>query len=61
MAIRPDFPSRGKAVFVVTTITFILASAFVFARILSRFVLLRNQTWDDWLMILAWVGCTASA
>ena len=60
MAVRSDFASRSRAVFIVTTVTFILATAFVIARLISRFVLLRNRTWDDWLMILAWVGhfCT---
>lgn len=47
--------------FIVTTVTFVLATVFVFARIISRFVLLRRRTWDDWLMILAWVSLLACA
>lgn len=54
MAIDGDFPSRGRTVFIVTTVTFILTTLFVIGRIISRFVILRNRTWDDWLMILAW-------
>ncbi|KAH7420176.1 MFS transporter-like protein [Cadophora sp. MPI-SDFR-AT-0126] len=47
-------PSRGKSVFVVTTVTFVLATFFVVARLISRFGVLRHKTWDDWVMILAW-------
>jgi hypothetical protein len=46
--------SRGQAVFIVTTTTFVLASIFVAARLVSRFGIVRNRTWDDWFMILAW-------
>lgn len=48
--------SRGEAVFVVTTTTFVLASVFVAARLISRFAILRSQTADDWFMIVAWVS-----
>src|SRR4051794_18342898 len=48
--------SRGRSVFVVTTITFVLASFFVAARLISRFGVLRHRTADDWVMILAWVS-----
>ncbi|PVH80503.1 MFS general substrate transporter [Cadophora sp. DSE1049] len=47
-------PSRGRSVFVVTTITFVLATFFVVARLISRFGILKHKTWDDWVMILAW-------
>lgn len=49
-------PSRGKPVFVVTTITFVLATVFVVARLVSRFGILKHRTADDWVMILAWVS-----
>ncbi|KAH8591276.1 major facilitator superfamily domain-containing protein [Bisporella sp. PMI_857] len=55
MALRREFPSRGKAVFIVTTVTFILATIFVASRLISRFFILRHKTGDDWLMIVAWV------
>jgi hypothetical protein len=45
---------HGPTVFVVTTTTFVLASVFVFARLISRFAIVRNRTWDDWFMIIAW-------
>jgi hypothetical protein len=48
--------SRGEAVFVVTTTTFVLASVFVAARLVSRFAILKSQTLDDWFMIIAWVS-----
>ncbi|CZT52783.1 related to L-fucose permease [Rhynchosporium secalis] len=48
-------PSRGRTVFVVTTITFVLASFFVIARLISRFGVLKHRTADDWVMILAWL------
>ncbi|KAG4437240.1 hypothetical protein IFR05_007294 [Cadophora sp. M221] len=47
-------PSRGRSVFVVTTVTFVLATFFVAARLISRFGVLRHRTADDWVMILAW-------
>ena len=51
-----DLHSRGNAVFVVTTITFVLASVFVVARLMSRFAVVRKSTWDDYFMIAAWVS-----
>ena len=48
--------SRGAAVFIVTTTTFVLASAFVAARLISRFGILKSRTADDWVMIVAWVS-----
>jgi len=45
---------RGKAAFIVTTSTFILATLFVVARLISRFGILRHKTADDWVMVLAW-------
>ncbi len=48
--------SHGEAVFVVTTTTFVLASVFVAARLVSRFAILRSRTADDWFMVVAWVS-----
>jgi len=48
--------SRGEVVLVVTTTTFVLASLFVAARLISRFAILRSRTADDWFMIIAWVS-----
>ena len=47
--------SRGRAVFIVTTTTFVAATVFVVARLLSRFAILKTRTADDWWMIVAWV------
>jgi preprotein translocase subunit SecG len=51
-----ELHGRGKAAFIVTTTTFILATLFVVARLISRFGILRRKTADDWIMILAWVS-----
>ncbi|KAM4065975.1 major facilitator superfamily protein [Hirsutella rhossiliensis] len=48
-------PNRGPAVFAVTTATLILASVFVGARIFCRHFIVRNLSWDDKVMILAWL------
>jgi len=48
--------SNSQVVFVVTTTTFVLASVFVAARIVSRFAILRSRAVDDWVMIVAWVS-----
>ncbi|KAA8569750.1 hypothetical protein EYC84_001333 [Monilinia fructicola] len=47
--------SRSSAVFLVTTITFIITSAFVVARLVSRFGILKSRSWDDWSIIFAWL------
>ncbi|GJN76185.1 MFS transporter [Purpureocillium lilacinum] len=48
-------PNRGPAVFAVTTATLVLASIFVGARIVCRYFIVRNVSWDDRVMILAWL------
>ncbi|KAG6008196.1 hypothetical protein E4U21_004795 [Claviceps maximensis] len=48
-------PSRGPAVFAVTTATLALASVFVGARMICRCCIVRRVTWDDWIMCLAWL------
>ncbi|KAM3086943.1 hypothetical protein ACMFMG_001059 [Clarireedia jacksonii] len=47
--------SRGNTVFVVTTVTIILSSTFVAARLVSRFAIVKSKTWDDWFIIIAWI------
>jgi hypothetical protein len=51
-----DNSSRSEVVLVVTTTTFVLASVFVTARLISRFGILKSRTADDWFMIVAWVS-----
>ncbi|RAL58987.1 hypothetical protein DID88_009016 [Monilinia fructigena] len=46
--------SRSSAVFLVTTITFIITSVFVVARLVTRFGILKLKSWDDWFIIFAW-------
>lgn len=46
---------RGPAVFAVTTATLALASTFVAARLICRKFIVRNISWDDRIMVLAWV------
>ncbi|KAF4949748.1 hypothetical protein FGADI_8686 [Fusarium gaditjirri] len=48
-------PDRGPVVFAVTTATLVLATVFVAARMVSRTFIVRNVTWDDRVMILAWL------
>jgi hypothetical protein len=49
-------PTRGKGVFIGVTVTFILASIFVVARLVSRFGIVKYRDWDDYFIILAWVS-----
>ncbi|PTB36851.1 uncharacterized protein TrAFT101_007282 [Trichoderma asperellum] len=47
--------NRGPAVFAVTTATLVLASVFVFARMISRYFIVKRVTWDDRIILLAWL------
>ncbi|GAB0135284.1 hypothetical protein EsDP_00003627 [Epichloe bromicola] len=48
-------PNRGPAVFAVTTATLAVASVFVGARMICRYRIVRRVSWDDRVMILAWL------
>ncbi|KAI0110894.1 fucose permease [Nemania sp. FL0031] len=50
-----DYPNRGPVVFAVTTGTLVLATVFVAARLTCRTFIVRQVTWDDYFIILAWV------
>ncbi|KAH7030758.1 major facilitator superfamily domain-containing protein [Microdochium trichocladiopsis] len=50
-----SFPDRGPSVFAVTTATFVLATVFVVARTITRTVLVRRVSWDDYAMVVAWL------
>lgn len=52
---EPSPNDRGETVLIVTTTTFVLASVFVIARLVSRFGIIKHKTWDDWFIILSWV------
>lgn len=49
-----SFEDRGPSVFAVTTATLVLASVFVAARLYTRLAIVRQVTYDDWFIILAW-------
>ncbi|KAI0400481.1 major facilitator superfamily domain-containing protein [Xylaria palmicola] len=49
-----DHPDRGPIVFAVTTGTLVLATAFVAARLACRTFIVRQVSWDDYFIILAW-------
>ncbi|OAA50738.1 Major facilitator superfamily domain, general substrate transporter [Cordyceps fumosorosea ARSEF 2679] len=48
-------PNRGPAVFAVTVITLVIASVFVFARMVCRYFIVKKITWGDRIMMLAWL------
>ncbi|KAJ8120105.1 hypothetical protein ONZ43_g3101 [Nemania bipapillata] len=49
-----DYPNRGPVVFAVTTGTLVLATVFVAARLTCRIFIVRQVTWDDYFILLAW-------
>lgn len=49
-----DIPDRGPVVFAVTTSTLCLSSIFVAARLYTRLRIVRQFSWDDYFMLLAW-------
>lgn len=49
-------PDRRQSVLVVTTTTLAIATIFVAARLVSRLVIVRRVTWDDYLIVLGWVS-----
>ncbi|KAJ1331926.1 MFS transporter FHS family L-fucose permease [Microdochium nivale] len=50
-----SFPDRGPSVFVVTTATFVLATVFVVARMITRTFIVRRVSYDDHAMLVAWL------
>lgn len=48
------FPNRGPPVFIVTTISLVLASIFIFARLLSRLFIVRRVILEDFLIFVGW-------
>jgi len=47
--------SRGETVRVVSAVTLALTTLFVASRLISRFILVKSRTWDDWAIIVAWL------
>ncbi|KAI3318021.1 fucose permease [Xylariaceae sp. AK1471] len=50
-----DYESRGPVVFAVTTGTLVLATVFVAARLACRTFIVRQVSWDDYFIIIAWI------
>ncbi|KAI1308612.1 fucose permease [Xylaria venustula] len=50
-----DYPDRGPVVFAVTTGTLVLATVFVAARLACRKFIVRQVSWDDYFIVIAWV------
>ena len=54
-SVAGDIPDRGPAVFAVTTATLVLATVFVAARLVCRATVVKQVSWDDYFIILAWL------
>lgn len=50
--------SRSRAVFISVTASFILATLFVVARLISRLGIVKYRGWDDYAILVAWVSGT---
>ncbi|KAI0431184.1 fucose permease [Xylaria sp. FL1042] len=50
-----DYPDRGPIVFAVTTGTLVLATVFVAARLACRRFIVRQVSWDDYFIVIAWL------
>jgi hypothetical protein len=48
-------PDRGPTVLIVVVTTLAVATLFVAARMVSRLAIVRQITWDDYMIILSWV------
>ncbi len=48
---------RGPVVLAVTTAVIVTSTIFVVLRLISRIGIVRKTSWDDYLIVLAWV-CT---
>jgi hypothetical protein len=56
MFLDAENAGRSRAVFAGVTVTFILASLFVAARLVARFGIVKRHGWDDYFILLAWVS-----
>ena len=48
-------PDRGTVVFAITTATLVLASVFVASRMVSRIGIVKHVSYDDYIILVAWV------
>ena len=51
-----NMPDRRQSVLVVTTATLVIATVFTTARLVSRLVIVRKITWDDYFIVFGWVS-----
>lgn len=51
-----NIPDRRQSVLVVTTTTLVVATIFITARLVSRLVIVRKITWDDYFIVFGWVS-----
>jgi hypothetical protein len=51
--------SQGTTILVVTWVLATLATVAFSARVYTRFFYIHQGGWDDWAMILTWVGIGA--
>jgi hypothetical protein len=49
-------PDRRQSVLVVTTATLVISTIFIAARLVSRLVIVRKITWDDYFIVFGWVS-----
>jgi hypothetical protein len=49
-------PDRRQSVLVVTVTTLVIATIFITARLVSRLVIVRKITWDDYFIVFGWVS-----
>jgi hypothetical protein len=49
-------PDRRQSVLVVTSATLGIATIFIAARLVSRLVIVRKVTWDDYFIVFGWVS-----
>ena len=48
------YPDRGPTVLSVTVATLCIATVFVMARMISRLGIVKQTTWDDYTILIAW-------
>ena len=56
VGIGDGVPDRRQSVLVVCTATLVIATIFITARLVSRVVIVRRVTWDDYCIVLGWVS-----
>lgn len=55
MSLNSMHNDRGSAVQVATIVTIVMAFMFVALRMISRIFITKHTTWDDYIMVIAWL------